>query len=327
MRRCQKVTWLIDLDAETTFPAESPTSESNPTSPTSPAQLEDLPPALPAPRKLTKRNSNKLSGLSATHYLTPQLQSARSSTLSILEIAGQREKPGIITPSRKDMAPISAAKKERPALPQARRSAWARMKGERRPEISTEPLHDKKQGEDQETDNGTETEVYESPVDRVPAESVLDAETATVSAVQVSLPAKKPPPAPKTRRWRGKQTQEEGGGGALRNVHFRSIPTNVASAASSIDSFSPSSPKTLSGAEVGAPKESVSTALGEAQAEAISSIGDVLDKTTLGPEPQGEGSPTIILAPPSSAPPRSVPGPRFNLERSPFLADDDEEDE
>ena len=81
--------------------------------------------------------------------------------------------------------------------------------------------------------------------------------------------------------------------------------------------------KTLSGVQAGSEKESVSTALNEAQAEAITSIGDILEKTRLGPS--GDVPPQVVLAPPSPAPPRSIPGPMFELERSPFFAEEDDE--
>ena len=90
---------------------------------------------------------------------------------------------------------------------------------------------------------------------------------------------------------------------------------------------------------------SVTAALGEAQAETISSIGETLEMVHLTPsQPEMATSITYpvileeqegrmeeltqqraVLAPPGLAPPRAVPGPRWALEKSPFLSDDDNE--
>ncbi len=327
VHRCQKVTWLADPDAEKIIQPESPTSEGTPTSPTSPSKVGEVQPAVPTPRKLVKRNSTKFSGLSIASYLTPQLESARSSTLSVLEIAAQREKPGVITPSRKDTVPGTANKKEKPALPRARRSGWGRMKSEKQQEVSAAASQDKKNDNEDDGIGGKEPVVFDSPVDEAPSQSLPDPEAVAIPTVKVYPPHKKPPPAPRTRRWRGKSAkEEEGRGGALRNVHFRSVSETANVPKLSMDPLPMLAPeKTLSGAEVGSPKESVSTALGEAQAEAISSNSETLEKTNLGAG--GDIAPRVVLAPPSPAPPRSVPGPRFELERSPFLADEDEEDD
>ncbi|ERF72975.1 hypothetical protein EPUS_05056 [Endocarpon pusillum Z07020] len=97
---------------------------------------------------------------------------------------------------------------------------------------------------------------------------------------------------------------------------------------------------TLSGTNpTSSPQASVSEALYTVQAEAIDDISEALERAALNPEAAAgaqEGKiggkmekveqKTAVLAPPSLAPPRGVPGPRFELERSPFLGEDDEDD-
>jgi hypothetical protein len=326
VQRCQRVTWLSDPDEEMISQAESPTSDdrsSAPTSPTSPTETGKPPPAVPAPRKLTKRNSSKASGLSIAPYLIPQLESARASSLSILEVTAHREKPGVITPSRKDFPSGGKTKKEKPALPQARRSGWLKTKTKDSQEHTGKAPEGQEKANDHQKNLGEEPAVFASPVDETPSEKVPDAAGGSmpIPTVRISPPHKKAPPAPKARRWRGKQAKEEDeGGGPLRNVHFVSI----GKAKSATDTLpAPTAEKTLSGSEVGSQKESVSSALGDAQAKAISNIGETLEKTTLGPT--GDVPPMAILTPPSPAPPRSIPGPMFELERSPFFADEDDE--
>src|SRR5271155_835374 len=126
--RCQKVAWLADPDVESLEQVESPVDQmsSAPASPTSPSKSQ--PPALPAPRKLTKRNSSKVSTLTIGPYLTPHLEKARQSSLSMMEMAAPRGKPGVITPSRNPSlkhnlrAAIMLGKREKPPPPKARRS-------------------------------------------------------------------------------------------------------------------------------------------------------------------------------------------------------------
>ena len=345
--RCQKVPWLVDLEVNELFQVESPTSEvaSEPGSPVSPSRKSPIPPALPPPRKLTKRNLSKVSGLSIGPYLTPQLQEARSSTVSMMEVATMREKPGVITPSRKDAKDATGSKKERPAPPAARRSGW--MRSSRGDKVSGQnrgvPAEDKKTPTTQDAQAVSE-EPKESPDEPVPPKTT-ESETKPIEKAAPS-PTKKPPPAPKTRRWRGKRAKDDDDG-PLANVHFGSISDSKPPKINTETKPPPPPPqpeKTLTGNSVESPKESVSSALGEAHAEAISCIGETLDRTIIGPErslsiipeqpgqssgttlsPPAEGRPSVVLAPPSPAPPRSVPGPRFELERSPFLADEDDE--
>lgn len=326
VQRCQKVPWLTDVDEETITQTESPTSEdrsSAPTSPTSSIRVGQSPPAVPAPRKLTKRNSSKGSGLSIAPYLVPQLESARASSWSILEVAAQREKPGVITPSRKDFQIGGKGKKEKPALPQARRSGWLKTKNKE----GREPMEKAPEGQEKDGDRpkrlGEQRVLFDSLVDEISSEKAPDVVGGSmpVPIVKISPSHKKPPPAPKARRWRGKQAKEEDeGGGPLSNVHFVSIGSRSKLGGDTLPT--PTAEKTLSGAEVGSQKESVSSALGDAQAEVISNIGGTLEKATL--RPTEDIAPRVVLAPPSSAPPRSIPGPMFALERSPFLADEDD---
>jgi hypothetical protein len=326
VHRCQKVPWLIDPEEETISQTESPTSDDRPSAPASPTsslQTAKTPPAVPAPRKLTKRNSSKESGLSIAPYLIPQLESARTSSLSVLEVATQREKPGVITPSRKDLAAGGIPKKEKPALPQARRSGWLKTKSKEGQEGAEKTPESLEKADDRQKSSGEKPVISDSPVGETASERAPDTGGGSmpIPTVKISPPHKKPPPAPKTRRWRGKQAKEEDeGGGLLRNVHFVPIG-RTKTTANTLPT--PVAEKTLSGAEVGSGKESVSAALGGAHAEAINSIGETLEKTTLGPT--GDVPPRVVLAPPSPAPPRSIPGPMFELERSPFFTEEDDE--
>ncbi|OCT52979.1 hypothetical protein CLCR_09532 [Cladophialophora carrionii] len=142
VKRCEGVSWLTDPETEPPMQAESPTDDvaSDVSSPTSPTKA--VPPALPAPRKLKKRNSTKTSILTIGQYLTPQLEGARQSSLSMMAVAAQTEKPGVITPSRNpslknNLRAAIMQKKEKPPPPQARRSGVMRMKA-RRMESDTE---------------------------------------------------------------------------------------------------------------------------------------------------------------------------------------------
>jgi len=213
-----------------------------------------------------------------------------------------------------------AIKREKPAVPQARRSGWLRMKHKDGHESPAKMPSAEDKATDQPKNAGDEQAAFQSRMNEIPVEKASDASGGSIPipTVKISPPHKKPPPAPKTRRWRGKQAKEEDeGGGPLRNVHFVPIGRTKLST-ETLPAATPE--KTLSGAE--AEKESVSTALGEAQAEAISNIGETLEKTTLGP---ADVPPKVVLAPPSPAPPRSIPGPMFELERSPFFTEEDDE--
>ena len=344
VNRCQKVAWLSDLEAESIPQVESPVAQEQAISPTSPLGEGQLPPAVPAPRKLTKRNSSKASGLSIAPYLTPTLESARASTLSMLEVAAHREKPGIITPSRRDGLLGSSEKRERPAVPRARRSGWGRRRPEKGAATSFEGEQAKVDANRRVGPEG-ELEVLGTASDTLSPGSIPELEVAPIPLIKAPSapsPSKKPPPAPKSRRWRGNRAKTDNDlSGAIRNVHFRSISQTATPLPSiSIDPpFPPPPPKpeiekTLTGAEVGSPKESVSSALGEAHEEAISGTCETLEKVTLNPtaveqqqQQQQQLTPKVVLAPPSPAPPRSVPAPRFELERSPFLHDEDDEDD
>ena len=103
------------------------------------------------------------------------------------------------------------------------------------------------------------------------------------------------------------------------------------------------------------PKHSIAEALGQAQEIAVNDVAETMEQTvisepvTRGPEVIFESPedlshhdarpekdeipgrdempppPQIVLAPPNSAPPRPIPGPKWELERSPFLSDDENE--
>ncbi|KIW11061.1 hypothetical protein PV08_10360 [Exophiala spinifera] len=321
VKRCEGVSWLTDPETEPPVQAESPTSDvaSDLSSPASP--IKGHPPALPAPRKLKKRNSSKASTLTIGHYLTPHLESARQSSLSMIEVAAQREKPGVMTPSRNPTlknnlrAAIMHKKDKPPPPPQARRS------GSSRPKL---------------TENSTEIEVMkassteEAPVSKpevpnhhhhhhhhhiphpplphlrhhptppVPGvEQGNEKEKILKSPVPPPIPShhkghfspKKPPPAPKSRRWRktydhSNATREPG----KFNASLPSIVTTSTAGNEVIEQspFSPSLPheeKTLSptslDSAIGKEKMGVKEALELARAQAVDDVTGTLEQVEL----------------------------------------------
>ena len=311
-------------------------STSSPTSPT-----KDKP-RLPPPRKLSKRNSSQTSNLTVGQFLTPQLQGARDSSLSLQsnisaqsnismqEIASQRERPGVMTPSRKD---TSLGKRDRPEPPQARRSGWLHK---HHPHVHhTHPSHHSKDAkdlpqpyfdDDEKTLVGMDAkfavEITTEPVEEEPeAESRGSSPTSATKTTPTA--SKKPPPIPKARRgWRG------WGESSSRKAEPGKFSTNMSrleahKSKSSLPEL-PTPSKTLSGDELGSPGASVSSALEIAQAQAISSISETLEKATL-MSPTNEQIVTTVLTPPSPAPARPIPGPTMALEKSPFLGDEEDE--
>jgi hypothetical protein len=319
VKRCEGVSWLTDPEIERPDQVESPTGEtdSNPASPISP--VRSIPPALPAPRKLKKRNSSKGSTLTIGQYLTPQLDGARHSSLSMMEVAAQKEKPGVITPSRNPSlkhnlrAAIMHNKKERPPPPQARRSGWTRMKAQvhpsdaevaivgasdsidqKQPALTVVPEKATKPHEDPEKDKERGQDKQN------PAPTSRTELPPTSSHHHHHKPHfKKPPPMPKARRWRGKRGKEEdeGGGGTSAprepgrfNPNLPSIVT-TSSSGEYIPTRSPFSPleKTLSPPEPGSGdssqgKASVSQALEKAQALALEEITETMAQVDLAVE-------------------------------------------
>lgn len=321
VKRCEGVSWLIDPKIDRPDQVESPTGEtdSNPASPISP--VRSIPPELPAPRKLKKRNSSKASTLTIGQYLTPQLEGARHSSLSMMEVAAQKEKPGVITPSRNPAlkhnlrAAIMHNKKERPPPPQARRSGWTRMKAQRQPsdaEVATVGVSDSttkmdltdqkspalsvvpekviKPRQDLEKDKGREQ-------DKQTSSATSRAEPPPNTSHHHHIPHfKKPPPMPKARRWRGKsgKGEDESGSGPSAprepgrfNPNLPSIVT-TSSSGERVPTQSPFSPleKTLSpldpgSADSGQAKASVSQALEKAQALAVEDITETMEQVDL----------------------------------------------
>ena len=328
VKRCQGVTWLFEPEGEQIEQTESPTSEnaSNPVSPTSPTK--SIPPALPAPRKLRKRNSSKGSTLTIGHYLTPQLEGARHSSLSMMEVAAQKEKPGVITPSRNPAlkqnlrAAIMHEKKERPPLPQARRSGWSRTRAESQmgnhppppaenagPEGSIEAVQvdgsNKVEALPQDELPTIVREREEDPV-RSPEDPVNKVDNKGSAPPELPAPRgshhhhhirphfKKPPPTPKARRWRGKGKGEDEGPGAREPGRFNpSLPSIVTTTTSGqkIPAHSPFSPlrRVQENSESLSPEEhhstsSVAEALSQAQARAVEDVTEAMDQVKLGEE-------------------------------------------
>jgi hypothetical protein len=356
--RCKSVSWLSYPDTDPLEHTTSPVEEnpSGPPSPVSPSRSE--PPALPAPRKLKKRNSSKGSTLTIGQYLAPQMESARQSSLSMAEIAVQKEKPGVITPSRtastkQEMRAAVLDQRHRendekpvkPPPPKARRSGWARMRAQK----STDELESQALSPlmDSPTDHESQRGQLASGGQQSNLSQPSDADEGRDESKDASKAPKKPPPAPKARRWQFKRTKEAEPETTREPGKFNSRLPSIKVVDKQPDSiqspFSPLEEKTLSPTTETADDDSranprsVSEALNEAQAQASRTIEDALEKATLSETsvqtmPQAGKSietPRIeiaapsqaVLAPPNPAPPRSVPGPRVEIDRSPFLSD------
>ncbi|KAK5061028.1 hypothetical protein LTR84_007569 [Exophiala bonariae] len=319
VKRCEGVSWLIDPEIDPPERVDSPTPEtdSNPASPISP--VRSIPPALPAPRKLKKRNSSKGSTLTIGQYLTPQLEGARHSSLSMMEVAAQREKPGVITPSRNPSlrhnlrAAIMHNKKERPPPPQARRSGWSRPKTQvslneseaasvrasnmdlKNDATDQPPIAEENTHSHGDLVKGAEQQAKQNPS----SISHIESPALSVSHHQHHMPHfRKPPPMPKARRWRGRRGKDEDEGGSAStprepgrfNPKLPSIVTTTSSGQQA-PAQSPFSPleKTLSppdpgSADTNPEKASVSQALEKAQAIALENITETMEQVNLAVE-------------------------------------------
>ena len=329
VKRCEGVSWLADPELEPPVQAESPTDDvaSDLSSPTSPWKSQ--PPALPAPRKLKKRSSAKNSVLTIGQYLTPQLEGARQSSLSMMEVAAQKEKPGVITPSRnpglRDNHRAAVMQtKEKPPPPQARRSGFMRMKAQKmesEAEVAQVYVPDVEAAPEPEAEAEGEQQTrvhhhHHPPIpfhnrhdgQGKPQADMLDNEKGKgkdkqpppVPTHHRGLPfGKKPPPAPKARRRRGR----EGNGDSTRepgkfSVNLPSIVTSTTSG-KKVPEESPFSPldRTLSPPEPdtastidNCAKLPVSDALEKAQAMALVEIQETLDHLELGEKPPEEAN-------------------------------------
>lgn len=317
--RCRTVPWLENPET-TESEIQAALDHGTATSPVDVVSGEKVPPVPPIPRKLRKRNASR----TASGYLIPQLDSARESALSVLEVAAQREKPGVITPSRKASLRGAASKKQKPLPPRTRRSTWGRR--------ARDVEHSAEEHSTGDVIASTRTEDQKSsgPPPEVGTTILVSPKDDHCSPPLTKQP---PPQAPKTRRWRGIRHRKDEGGGS-------SATDNLDSSSDHPILLSIPSPPTLSGTNpTSSPQASVSEALYTVQAEAMDDISEALERAALDPEPAAaaqEGKlggkmekveqKTAVLAPPSLAPPRGVPGPRFELERSPFLGEDDEDD-
>ncbi|KAI1621142.1 hypothetical protein EDD37DRAFT_146596 [Exophiala viscosa] len=308
VKRCEGVSWLADPESEPLTRVESPIDDgaSDLSSPTSPSKGK--PPALPTPRKLKKRNSSKASTLTIGQYLTPQLEDARKSSLSMMEVAAQREKPGVITPSRNPTmkhnlrTEIMHKKEMPPPPPQARRSGWMRPKMQGQPtEIEVAKAES--------TDSAPETKPeipdhhhhHHSPhpplsINRLKHQQTPPQQKEVGRSSSLTGPPpvpshhkghfnKKPPPAPKARRWR----KDSGDKGVPRepgkfSANLPSIVTTITSGerlpsdssfsafSSQENTLSPPGPDSANNEKVG-----VREALGKAQEKAHEEITDTLE--------------------------------------------------
>jgi hypothetical protein len=296
--RCRTVIWLKDPETSEANVRAALDSKA-PISPVDVVSGEKVRPAPPVPRKLRKRNPSKTS----SGFLAPQLESARESALSVMEVAAQREKPGVITPSRRASWRDAVSKKEKPLPPKTRRSTWSRKGRDMEPSPAEPSTGDEASG--------------------ISAEEVAQLEDSLEASAAASLPpegkgqpplSKRAPPAPKARRWRGKRRKKEDeGGGAEKHPDLPKVSPAQTTPME----------KTLSGSETASPGASVAEALSSAQAEAMDGISEALERVRLSSMPAAEMK--TVLTPPSPAPPRGVPGPTFSLERSPFIGEDEDD--
>lgn len=259
VRRCQTVSWLTDPD---TFMVrvESPTDDrstgpGSPTSPVSPTKSQ--PPPMPAPRKLRKRDSSKESTLTVAGFLAPQLEGARQSSISMIsmaEMAKQREKPGVITPSRNSAAKpglrqAMLTKKEKPPPPKARRSGSLRPSPqpgsselsvtrqvvsasesyiEQQPSAIDEPRSPPAKQE-------PKNEKHELKVDT----TVIPNKVVAITE-EPKIQPKKPPPAPKARRgWRTRRSKDLDGEGYEPGKFSANMPSVKTSNVPTMSPFSP----------------------------------------------------------------------------------------
>lgn len=384
VRRCQTVSWLSDPETSELVRVESPVDEKPHGFQDSPTKVQ--PPELPAPRKLKKRDSSKASTLTIGQFLTPHLETARHSSLSVVEMATQREKPGVITPSRNPSLKLGLkqtvfSKKPKPPPPKARRSGFMRPK----PQPTTTEMEIAKLGaptqqvthkpQEQEVDVFEDAEEFPLQVkdneEGGVAQVTKGPDSGPTLVEEQGKAGRSPPPVPKVRRgWRKRKSRDdvvEGKTPGRFSTRLPSLETKVGPFSSPEDSipegspFSPIKDKTLDPLEksatmspgmVKAPeKTSVRTAVHQAQEIAVHEVEQCLEHTYLTDHPNtsqdtnqhnGHQQPpqvpehphiTIneeplplqrtILAPPGQAPIRAVPGPRLEVERSPFLSDDE----
>ncbi|KIW43129.1 uncharacterized protein PV06_04269 [Exophiala oligosperma] len=327
VKRCEGVSWLTDPETEPPAQAESPTSDvaSDISSPASP--IKGKPPALPAPRKLKKRNSSKASTLTIGQYLTPHLEGARKSSLSMMEVAAQREKPGVITPSRNPTlknnlrAAIMHKKDKPPPPPQARRSGSSRPKiSEHSTEMEVVMASSNEEAPASKPEVPTHhhhhiphppmPHLRHRPTPPVPnVEKDHEKERASKSPVPPPIPShhkghfspKKPPPAPRSRRWR---KNSDNSNAAREPGKFNpNLPSIVTTSTTGHEvtehsPFSPSSPqeKTLSPPNLDSAeakeKMGVKEALEVARAQAVDDVTETLEQVDLKESAdQAEGKP------------------------------------
>lgn len=388
VRRCQSVSWLAIPHSIPLVRCESPTEHDSPDSPLVPdsptSPVKPNPPQLPAPRKLRKRDSSKASTLTIGGFLTPQLDGARTSSISMAEIAQHKEKPGVITPSRNPSVKHSQglmqaifAKKEKPPKPpppKARRSGFASSKPQPETSIEASVVAGSPQVLAMQESQPANTQTTRSRNNSTASKDIL----APVPSMEIPEPVietldqnskKPPPPAPKARKgWRMRKSKDETAveeerpkdpgkfsanmpsttpGATNEAVNPFSPPTRPVTENSS---FATTKEKTLDPSEAPAdgsskpPKKSISDAMHQAQEQVIHQVEERLEGTHLAdhehqvqylqypsrnssllPAENLQPQPTM-LAPPSEAPIRAVPGPMVELEKSPFLSDDDERD-
>ncbi|KAL2441714.1 hypothetical protein ABEF95_016230 [Exophiala dermatitidis] len=312
VKRCEGVSWLTDPETEPLTQVVSPTDEaaSDTSLPASPSK--GRPPALPAPRKLKKRHSSKGSTLTVGQYLTPQLEGARQSSLSMMEVAAQREKPGVITPSRnpslkQNLRAAIMHKKERPPPPpQARRSGWGR------PNLRSHATDAKvaKAGITitEEATSGPEHVSHDvqqqgNRARRSSLGALSDEQKEKATPTHHEPPPvpanhkghfRRPPPTPKARRWRVKRGKEEdGSNGAREPGKFSStLPSIVTTTVKGehITEQSPFSPheETFNTGDLASTgtadsnvKLAVSQALENAQAQIVEAVTDTLEHVDL----------------------------------------------
>lgn len=293
--RCKTVVWLKDPERKE-VEVQGAMNDGTPISPVDAVSGEKVPPVPPVPRKLRKCNISK----SAPGFLAPQLDSARESALSVVEVAAQRERPGIITPSRKASLLGAVSKKEKPLPPKTRRSAWSRR------------AKDVEPGAPEQSKDARTPAI---PTTKLDQQELLEASAmvpGSLGSQHPPSPVKKPPP-PKARRWHGKRWKRDEGVDVEKHLDT----------AKESPSLTMPVEKSSSGSGRRSPQASVAEALSSAQAAAMDSISDSFERANLRPATTAEAK--TVLTPPSPAPPRGVPAPTFNLEKSPFIGEDEDD--
>ncbi|KAK2802585.1 hypothetical protein FQN51_004378 [Onygenales sp. PD_10] len=145
--RCGQVDWLVDGDEPKQAQRQSQESNITDTNVEESINEASTPtttstsPEPVSPRKPAKRRSSQaISPIDPkqAEVVGMNLEPARSSSVSVLEVASHKEKPGVMVPSRKDAAkpPPPPPAKQKPEPPKARR--WRGRRGQEEDETTAQ---------------------------------------------------------------------------------------------------------------------------------------------------------------------------------------------